>query len=121
MPNRTLSLTDFWKWLALHGNCILRAGTPQAVLYDDEDLHWHLTLEEPGVAVVQVVRGKRLMGEILISSDQISHVEASRGENEEEFIFELVAESDENRQSGYFFVLAHDYETEEPASLKRVH
>ena len=38
----TLPFERFWKWLKHHPNCILRAGTSEAWLYDHEDLHWHL-------------------------------------------------------------------------------
>ena len=38
----------FWNWLAAHPNCILRAGTPEAVLYDDEEFHWHFAAEGGG-------------------------------------------------------------------------
>ena len=34
-PPFTLPFEKFWNWLVTHPNCILRAGTPEAVLYDD--------------------------------------------------------------------------------------
>ncbi|MGB6366978.1 MAG: hypothetical protein WBG93_09130, partial [Thermoanaerobaculia bacterium] len=58
----TLSLEAFWSWLLTHPNCIVRAGTREAVIYDDEDLHWHLANEGPETLLVQLVRGKRLVG-----------------------------------------------------------
>ena len=57
----TLAFDAFWTWLQAHPNCIIRAGTPEAVLYDDEDLHWHFTAEGSDTLVVQVLRGKRLV------------------------------------------------------------
>ena len=33
----TISFDTFWRWLGGHVNCILRAGTPEAVLFDHED------------------------------------------------------------------------------------
>jgi hypothetical protein len=41
----TFSFETFWQWLMRHPNCILRAGSPDAVLYDDEDLHWHFAAD----------------------------------------------------------------------------
>ena len=38
----TLAFDRFWRWLKRHPNCILRAGTSDAYLYEQEDLHWHL-------------------------------------------------------------------------------
>jgi len=35
----TLSFQAFWTWLQAHPNCILRAGTPEVVLYDDDLLY----------------------------------------------------------------------------------
>ena len=48
-----------------HPNCIVRAGTPEAIMYDDEDLHWHFAVEGTSTLLVQVLRGKRLMGWML--------------------------------------------------------
>src|SRR6185503_1298854 len=56
----TLSFEPFWNWLVSHPNCILRAGTPDTVIYDDEDLHWHFGAEGDSTMSVQVLRGKRL-------------------------------------------------------------
>ena len=42
MDLTTLSFDEFWEWLMGHPNCILRAGTPDTILFDDEDFYWHL-------------------------------------------------------------------------------
>ena len=55
MEPTTLSFEDFWQWLLEHHNCILRAGTPETILYDEEEFHWNLTGNEAGNRVVQVV------------------------------------------------------------------
>ena len=34
----TLTFDRFWRWLKRHPNCIVRAGTPDATLFDQEDL-----------------------------------------------------------------------------------
>jgi len=78
----TLSFEPFWGWLTGHPNCILRAGTPDAVLYDDEDLHWHFGSEGDATVSVQVLRGKRLLGEILVEPEQVSYVQGTAGEDE---------------------------------------
>ena len=46
-PLATLPFDTFWNWLMLHPNCILRAGTADAVIFDDDDLHWHFAQEGP--------------------------------------------------------------------------
>ena len=81
--NVTLSFGVFWEWLITHPNCILRAGTPEAAIFDDDDLHWHFaTAAEDGTPVVQVLRGKRLIGELLLVPDQVSYVQGSVVEDE---------------------------------------
>lgn len=109
----TLTFEVFWSWLLGHPNCILRAGTPEAVVYDDEDLHWHFASEGPQTLVVQVIRGKRLIGELLVEPEQVSYIQGAGGEREDEYVFELISESETERVVSYFFVLSHGYDVEE--------
>ena len=117
----TLPFAEFWDWVVTHPNCILRAGTPESILYDDEDLHWHFASEGPELLVVQLLRGKRMLGELLLAPEQISFVRGIGGEPDGEFIFELVQESESDDLAAYFFVLAHGYDEESPATPSRVH
>lgn len=119
METPTLSFDEFWNWLMTHPNCIVRAGTPQAVLYDDEDLYWHFATEGPGTVAVQVLRGKRLLGELLIESEQVDYVQSTPAENEE-YLFELISETEKERKAICFFALSHAYEAE-TTPLRRVH
>ena len=106
----TLTFEVFWSWLQTHPNCILRAGTPEAVVYDEDDLHWHFTSQEDGLPIVQVVRGKRLLGELFLLPEQVTYVQGASGEEEGEYVFELVSETEEERFVAYFFVLVHGYD-----------
>jgi hypothetical protein len=118
----TLAFEPFWSWLATHPNCILRAGTPEAVLYDDDDLHWHFGSEGSSAHIVQVLRGKRLLGELVVEPDQVSYVQGATGEEEGEFVFELVSDNESDQVASWFFVLSHGYEAEAAAaSHGRVH
>lgn len=117
----TLEIDDFWSWLVVHPNCILRAGTASTVLYDDEDLHWQLSSDDPETYLVQVIRGKRLAGEILIAREPIAYVQSSEGEQEDEFVFELIVENESEHASAYFFVIAHGYEVDDSETSGRVH
>ncbi|MCU0304282.1 MAG: hypothetical protein MUC56_09530 [Thermoanaerobaculales bacterium] len=118
----TMPFDDFWRWLVGHPNCIVRAGTPEAVLYDDEDLHWHFFEEEPGSLVIQVLRGKLLVGELLLAPELISYVQGMPGEREDEYIFELVTESENESYAAYYFVLVHGFgDDAEPGPASRVH
>ena len=120
-PPFTLPFEAFWSWVVTHPNCILRAGTPEAVLYDDDDLHWNFAAEGGNTLVVQVLRGKRLMGELLVDSEQTTYVQGVQGQRDDEHLFELITETEKDRIVGYFFVLAHGYEDESSVTPGRVH
>lgn len=118
----TLPFAVFWKWLQKHANCIIRAGAPDAALYDDEDLHWAFQEEADGLFVVQMARGKRLVSELFLEPDRIDYIQAIPPQVEEEHVFELISESAGDRIAAYFFVLVHGYEDEDRApSQRRIH
>lgn len=117
----TLQFDAFWDWLQRHPNCILRAGTPEAVLYDDDDLHWHFGREDERVLVVQLTRGKRIVAELLVEPEAVSYIEEVPADTAEEHVFELVSDTKEGRFAPYFFVMAHGLEVDAPASLRHVH
>jgi hypothetical protein len=118
---QTLTFGNFWAWLVSHPNCIVRAGTPTSVLYDEEDFHWHFAAEGSETLLVQVLRGKRLIGELFVEPEQVSYVQGQAGEQAEEFVFELVAETPNERYAAYFFVLSHGFDGEAPTTPGRVH
>ncbi len=107
----TLSFEAFWTWLQGHVNCVLRVGTQDAVLLDDDDLHWYVGSLD-GTDVVQVIRGKRLMGEIVIDPERVTYVQAMGAERKGEYLFEAISESETDRLAAYSFVLVHDLDSE---------
>jgi hypothetical protein len=118
----TLAFDEFWRWLVLHPNCIVRAGTADTVLYDDDDLHWHFANEGADAFLVQLIRGKRLLGELVIRPDTVSYVQGYRGDHEDEFVFEMIAEGEEDGAAAYFFVLSHAFDAPEtPTTGRAVH
>lgn len=117
----TLSFQDFWDWMIRHPNCILRAGTQDTVVYDDEDYHWHFAIEAPDTPLVQVIRGKRLVAEILIARDRIAYVQGAAGEVDNEHLFDLVVEDEAGRATAYFFVMSHAYDIPEADVSGSVH
>lgn len=120
-PMPTLAPDKFWEWLIGHPNCILRAGSREAVLYDDEDYHWHFSTEGHHTWLVQVIRGKRLVGELLIPRDRVAYVQGGLGDHDGEFVFELVSGDDLDREAVYFFVLSHGFEPVEDPAAGRIH
>jgi len=118
----TLAFDEFWRWLVLHPNCILRAGTADSVLYDDDDLHWHFSNEGPDAYLCQLIRGKRLLGELVVRPEAVSYVQGYRGDHEDEFVFEMISEGEEDRTAAYFFVLSHAFDAPEtPTTGRAVH
>ncbi len=110
----TLSFDRFWRWLKRHANCILRAGTPESFLYDQDDLHWHLEEDEERVPTVQLLRGKQLLGEVVIEARDILFVQALPDPDGEQgqFLFELVGGGGDEPYPVYHFVLAHGFDEE---------
>lgn len=117
----TLPFEKFWGWLSAHPNCILRAGTPDVLLFDQEDFHWHLAVEGPGTHIVQLARGKALIGEIVLFVDDIAYVHCEMSDHDE-FICECIIESETRRDVAYHFVMIHGYEeTESPGRRRWTH
>lgn len=111
----TLPFEKFWAWLQAHANCILRAGTSDTVLFDHEDYHWHLAAEDDSTLIVQLVRGKELVGEILLSASEIAYVQCEVSDGEE-YDFQCIRDSD---SVAYHFTMAHEYEEVEAPSSRR--
>ncbi len=107
----TLQFDRFWRWLKRHPHCILRAGTPDAFLYDLEDLHWRLDEDEDRTPTVQLSRGKQLIGELVIEAREVLFVQAVPDPDGEQgqFLFELIGGGDEP-YAVYHFVLAHAFD-----------
>lgn len=114
-----MGFDTFWSWLLKHHNCILRAGTEDAVLYDDDDLHWHFAQEDASTWVVQLYRGKRIAGELFVEPERVSYVQVVPGE--EEVSFELVLEDEREATVVYLFVLAHGFDDDDSPERARVH
>lgn len=109
----TLTFDRFWKWLKRHPNCILRAGTADAFMYDAEDLHWHLEEDEDRLPSVQLVRGKQILAELLIEPREVMFVQTMPDPDGEagQFVFELVGGAAEPAPL-YHFVVAHGFDEE---------
>ncbi|AMX02210.1 hypothetical protein OQJ46_02775 [Microbulbifer thermotolerans] len=105
----TLSFKEFWHWLTEHPNCILRAGTADSVVFDDDDYHWRFSEEDVRTLLVQVMRGKRPVAEMFIEPEHVTAVKITPGEKGE-YNFDLVAEIQGQPQVIYYFVLTHSYE-----------
>ncbi len=107
----TLPFDDFWSWLKSHRNCIVRAGTPYSVLMDHDDYHWDVLMEGQDSQILQLVRGKELVGEIIVMASEIAYVQCPPSDAEEQ-IFECVVETGQAQEVVYHFAMAHSYDGE---------
>jgi hypothetical protein len=116
---------QFWGWLKQHANCLLRAGSVDAFLYDHESLHWQLEEDGDGNPNVLQVLGKVVVAELVIETNEILFVQAipdKESEQPGQFVFEVVGGPREEPYPLYHFLLTHGFEGEErsshPLSLK---
>ncbi len=112
----TVPFDQFWRWLKHHANCILRAGTPELWLYDQEAFHWHLEEDAERNPVIQVYLGKNLIAELLLEVREVLFVQATpdtEGGEPGQFLFELVGGPREEPSAVYHFLLAHGFEEEQ--------
>jgi len=117
----TLTFDDFWEWLSVHPNCILRAGIQNSMIYDDEDYHWQFAQDNPETCLVQVIRGKRLVGEFAVYRERVAYVQSMAGDQEGEVLFEAVAAEEAESPLVCFFVMSHGFDAEIDDSPHRVH
>ncbi len=108
----TLSLADFWRWASYHYNCILRAGSDTCVVFDQPYLHWHLLQEPDGTLVVQTIRGKDLIAEIVVDPASVVYVESSPQEDDQ-VLFELFVETAEEPIPLFHFLMSHGFDEEQ--------
>ena len=86
---------------------------------DDGVRHWHFATEGDDALIVQLIRGKNLVSEIVVVPGDITYVQGVAGEVEDEFVFELISETDRDRVAAYHFVLSHGYDGQETAPSRR--
>ena len=111
----TLTFDKFWRWLKQHVNCILRAGSAEVWLFDQEAYHWHLEEDPERNPTVQLVWGKNLVGEMVLDVRDVLFVQATPDAESAEpgqFLFEVVGGGSEEPEARYHFLLAHGFEEE---------
>ncbi|MFT3840316.1 MAG: serine/threonine protein kinase [Myxococcaceae bacterium] len=107
-----LTFERFWAWLNQHRSCVVRAGTPNFTLFDYDDFHWDF-FEEDDVAICQMIRGKHLVGEVVVNRQQVLFVQASPDhENPQDghWMFELISGEGAGKIPVAFFVMSHGIE-----------
>ncbi|MDP3238381.1 MAG: hypothetical protein Q8S33_10965 [Myxococcales bacterium] len=108
-----LTFDVFWRWLAEHRNCVLRAGAGDTVLFDHELGHWEFFDEPDNRAVVQLIIGKSLVGEVIIERADVLFVQVQpdvEDPNRGSFIFDCIGGPRDDSYPLYHFVLSHSME-----------
>ena len=106
-----LSFEELWKYLQYHANCIVSAGTADTVIYDHDDYHWHFAKEGKDT-LVQVIRGKHMVGEMLVAGTHVTFVQGVDKEGGD-FLYECYVEGSEGPVASYYFTVSHAHEPEE--------
>ena len=108
-----LTFDRFWRWLGEHPNCIVRAGGYDTALFDHEDFHWDFLEEEDGRAVVQLIRGKGLVGELVIDRREVLFVQAAPDVEDAArgfWLFECIGGPKDDTYSVCHFLISHGME-----------
>jgi hypothetical protein len=108
-----LPFERFWRWLKDHAGCIIRAGSLDAVLFDLPELHWVLFDDEEGRGVVQLLRGKSLVGELVVERGDVSQVQPLPDPDDEQkgyWLFEVIGKEEADGEPLYHFVLEHAFD-----------
>ena len=109
-----LTFERFWRWISEHPNCVVRAGTGEATLFDFDDYHWEFHDEEDGQAVVGLIRGKNLVGELLLEKSQVLFVQASpdvEAPQAGHWLFEVIGGNKDEPFGVAWFVVSHGMES----------
>ena len=118
----TIAFDQFWQWLEEHPNCIVRAGTPDVVLFDHETLHWFVGEDGEHNPLIQLIAGKVAVGEIVLDVRDVLYVQSVPDDapKSRRVVFELVGGPKEDPYAVYHFLMSHGMEGMEthPGSMK---
>ena len=78
----------------------------------------HKMNEDEFTQILQLVRGKELVGEIVVLSSDIAYVQCNSPEGDE-YVFECIVETPAVREAAYHFVMSHEYDEGESPSGRR--
>lgn len=109
----SLPFDRFWDWALDHTNCLLSVSTEETYLYDAEALHWVLFSEDDGTPVVQLILGKRLVGEMVLDTTDLMQVQVVKDPDNLDrgyFLFKVMGGTKSAPRVRYTFQLAHGLE-----------
>lgn len=110
--NQPLQFEKFWRWLMEHSGCILRAGVYDATFFDLTEFHWVL-FEEERQPIVQIMRGKQLVGEFAIERTNITSVQGTPDLDDAQsghWLFEVFVGGKDDAHPAYQFLMSHGFD-----------
>ena len=115
-----LTFERFGRWLLDHPTCVVRAGSEQCLLLDHDDFHWDFLEEEDGHVIVQLVKGKALVAELIISRRDVQFVQASidpENATAGYWLFELIGGPKEDAFTVAHVLMSHGMEQQQGHQL----
>ena len=111
-----LTFDRFWRWLLDHPNCVVRVGSDDCTLIDHDDFHWDFLEEEEGNVIVQLVKGKALVSELIIPRRDVLFVQASldvESAAQGYWLFELIGGPKEETFAVAHVLMSHGMEQQQ--------
>lgn len=115
-----LTFERFWRWLLDHPNCVVRAGSDDCTLIDHDDFHWDFLEEEEGNVIVQLVKGKALVSELIVARRDVLFVQASidvEAAAQGYWLFELIGGPKEETFTVAHVLMSHGMEQQQGHQL----
>jgi len=115
-----LTFDRFWRWLLDHPNCVVRVGSDDCTLIDHDDLHWDFLEEEEGNVIVQLVKGKALLAELIIARRDVLFVQASldvESAAQGYWLFELIGGPKDETYAVAHVLMSHGMEQQQGHQL----
>ncbi len=81
------------------------------LIFDHDEYHWYMFIDKNGAHVVQLVRGKLLVAEMVVLGGEVVYVFAHSNAHDEH-VFDCMVATPEGTEIAYHFVLAHAFESE---------
>jgi len=115
-----LTFDRFWRWLMDHPNCVVRVGSDDCALIDHDDFHWDFLEEEEGNVIIQLVKGKALVGELIVQRRDVLFVQASldvESAAQGYWLFELIGGPKEETFTVAHVLVSHGMEQQQAHQL----
>jgi len=87
---------------------------------DHDDFHWDVVSEDEETQVVQLMRAKDLIGEVIVLASEIAYVQCVPDSTDEQ-LFECIVETPHSTEVLYHFLLSHGFDEESSSAERWTH